>query len=77
MEERLSPLNPGFEVLQRFTFHPATPQTGPRHDAVRAESRQFAAWILENIPDCRERSLALTALQESMMWLNAAVAYRE
>lgn len=64
------------EIATRFSFHPATEFTGPVHDEVRAEHRELAAWIEHMLPDCRERSLALTALQESMMWCNAAVAYR-
>lgn len=30
--------------------------------------------MLVYIPDCRERSLAITALQESRMWANCAIA---
>lgn len=65
------------EVSTRFEFHPATPATGPRHDAVRMQHRELAAWIEDHVPASREQSLALTALQESMMWCNAAIAYRE
>jgi hypothetical protein len=64
------------EVANRFRFHPATPDTGQVHDAVRLHHGDLAEWIEENVPDSRERSLALTSLQESMMWCNAAVAYR-
>lgn len=64
------------EIAQRFTYHPATPVTGPMHDAVRLHHGDLAAWIEENIPPGREQSYALTKLQESMMWCNAAVAYR-
>jgi hypothetical protein len=60
----------------RFSFHPATPETGPRHDEARAQHRALAYWIQDALPDCREKSLAMTALQESMMWCNAAIAYR-
>lgn len=64
------------EVEQRFTFHPATDVTGPLHDAVRLHHRALAQFIEGSLPASRERSLALTALQESQMWCNAAVAYR-
>ena len=62
------------EILNRFQFHPATPATGPMHDLVRAEHRDLAQMILDIVPAGRHQSLALTALQESMMWCNAAVA---
>lgn len=59
---------------ERFTFHPATPETGPAHDAVRSRCRELASWFDEVLPDSREKSLALTAVQEAMMWANGAVA---
>ena len=65
------------EVRNRFEFHPATPSTGPIHDRIREVFRETAEWVndAENlIPECREKSLSLTALQEAMMWANAAVA---
>jgi hypothetical protein len=62
------------DVLDRFRFHPATPDTGPVHDTVRAEHQGLAEFILSTVPPGRHQSLALTALQESMMWCNAAVA---
>jgi len=62
------------DVHQRFEFHPSTAATGPKHDEVRFKHLGIALWVLANVPPSRERSLALTALQEAMMWANAAVA---
>lgn len=64
------------EITERFSFHPGTDVTGPLHDAVRQQHLNLAFWLLEILPESREQSLALTALQESMMWSNAAIAYR-
>jgi hypothetical protein len=64
------------EVLQRFDFHAATEVTKPQHKAIRAEYKALAQIILDSVPDSRERSLALTALHDSMVWCNAAIAYR-
>jgi hypothetical protein len=66
-------LPPG-DLEDRFTFHPATDKTGPLHDDVRRKHLLMAVWVNEMVPDSREKSLALTALQEAMMWANAAVA---
>lgn len=63
------------EVATRFTYHPATPVTGPVHDEVRERFRDLAEWVT-TFPPSRERSLALTELQAAMMWMNAHVAYR-
>jgi hypothetical protein len=62
------------QVLDRFAFHPATPVTGPRHDALRHACGDLAVIITELVPDGRHQSLALTALQEAMMWGNAGIA---
>lgn len=68
---------PSTEVLRRFSYHPAkTTKTQLTHDMVRLHHRELAAWIEDVMPNSREKALALTALQESMMWCNAAVAYR-
>lgn len=62
------------DIDNRFEYHPATPETGPRHDQVRTEHLLLARWVATHVPAGRHQSLALTALQESMMWCNAAVA---
>jgi hypothetical protein len=65
------------EVTQRFEYHPAdTQDKKDHHEAVREMHLDLARWIEGAIPESRERAQALTALQESMMWCNAAVAYR-
>lgn len=61
------------EERARFVFHPATPTTGPRHDAVRAAAAAYAAALAAVVPGGRHRALALTAVQESMMWANAGI----
>ena len=62
------------EVANRFSFHPATPATGAKHDECRDMHLAMARWINDSVPPGRHQSLALTALQESMMWSNAAIA---
>ncbi len=62
------------EERERFRFHPATPATGPRHDAVRQAAAAYAAALAAVVPAGRHRVLALTAAQESMMWANAGIA---
>lgn len=62
------------EERERFRFHPATPATGPAHDAVRQATAAYAAALAAVVPAGRHRALALTAAQESMMWANAGIA---
>jgi hypothetical protein len=73
--DRAYPKNTGQDdILDRFRFHPATETTGPKHDEVRLKHEKMASFILQAVPAGRHQSLALTALQESMMWCNAAIA---
>ena len=65
------------EVAQRFEFHPAdTREKQEAHEIVRDLYGGLAKFVENEVPQGREQSLALTALQESMMWCNAAIAYR-
>lgn len=62
------------DIENRFKFHPATEVTGPQHDAVRADFLRLALKLHKALPDGRQKSLALTALEEGMHWANAAIA---
>lgn len=62
------------ELTNRFAYHPATADSAPKHSAVRDLHLALASELDELIPDGRDKSLALTALQESMHWANSAIA---
>lgn len=62
------------DIENRFSFHPATEETGPQHDAVRADLKRLALKLHKTLPDGRHKSLALTSLEETMHWANAAIA---
>jgi len=60
-----------------FSYHPPKPDQIPRYEEIRDYARTFAAALLEKCPPSRERSLALTALEEAVMWANASIARNE
>jgi hypothetical protein len=62
------------ELENRFGFHPANDVTKDRHQRVREGFIQFTEQLLELIPDGREKSLVVTALEEASMWANAGIA---
>lgn len=63
------------DLINRFGFHPATDDiTKARHEAVRDGCLALAIEINDLAPEGREKSLAITHLEESMMWANAAIA---
>lgn len=62
------------EIDRRLGYHPATVDTIPLYEANRAAAVAWACHIDSTCPPGRELALALTAVQESLMWANAAVA---
>lgn len=62
------------DIKNRFTFHPATPTTASKYEAMRSKALELAAWMDENAPESHELSLALTNLDQAVMWFNASVA---
>jgi hypothetical protein len=65
------------DIEKRFTYHPPKEGQPARYEALRAVAKHFAIHIFEHCPDSRERSLALTKLEETVMWANAAIARNE
>lgn len=63
------------ELKHRFMFHAATTvEKKNEHASVRMKCLELALFIHENVPDGREKSLAITHLEEVMMWSNAGIA---
>ena len=62
------------DLVNRFSYHPPTGGKVETHQNVRDVYRKFALTIAPNLPTSREKSLAITALEESLMWANAAIA---
>lgn len=60
-----------------FTYHPPRRQDIPKFEVIRQNARELAERILAECPESRERSLALTNLEQSVMWANAAIARNE
>lgn len=62
------------EIIDRLSYHPANALTAPLHDDIRNAHMELALALNAALPESREKSLALTSIQESMMWSNACVA---
>jgi len=67
-------IDPG-DIEHRFAFHPATTEEKrDDHASVRQACRRLADFLNEKLPDGREKSLAITHLEEVMFWGNAGLA---
>ena len=63
------------DIKNRFDFHPATTEEKRNeHTSVRQQCYQLAEFLNEKLPEGREKSLAITHLEEVMFWGNAALA---
>lgn len=62
------------DLERRFTYHPVTPEKAVRFNILRDHAKAFGMLIKEACPEGRERALAITKLEELIMWANAAIA---
>lgn len=64
-------------IENNFIYHSPKGDQPKRYETLRSIAKEFAYRIKGNCPDSREKSLALTKLEESVMWANAAIARNE
>ena len=62
------------DLDNRFTYHPPTGDQANRYTTIRELAHDFAVTLDALCPDSRELSLAITHLEETVMWANAAIA---
>ena len=62
------------DLANRFTYH--APQNGQAetYQQIRDAAHAFAKLLNEFCPESREKSLAVTHLEDAVMWANAAIA---
>ena len=65
------------ELERRFTYHAPKGNQTQRYEDIRQWGWHLAVFIDENCPDSREKSLAITNLEQAIMWANAAIARNE
>ena len=65
------------QLENNFKYHPPKNDQADRYANLRDKAKEFAEMIDSYCPDSREKSLALTNLEEAVMWANAAIARNE
>jgi hypothetical protein len=88
MEEQKDPNEPlGFsmpaemaqdkDLEKRFTYHAPKGNQPARYNFLRDAAKSLAYVIKTATPPSREQSLALTHLEQAVMWANAGIARNE
>jgi hypothetical protein len=62
------------DLFNRFAYHKPDEEKIVLHQDIRDGAYVLAQDIDTFVPDSREKALALTALEEAMMWANAGIA---
>jgi hypothetical protein len=65
------------DLIKRFTYCPPKNDQATRYENLRTAAKGLALLINEYCPDSREKSVAMTKLEEAVMWANASIARNE
>lgn len=65
-------------VEERFTHYPPKDKKQEKkYQGMRNNFKLCASFVALHCPDSREKSLAITKLEEALFWANAAIARNE
>jgi len=65
------------DLDNRFSYHKPDENKAATHEKIRGLFRQVAGYLNDALPEGREKSLAITHIEEVMFWSNAAIARSE
>lgn len=65
------------DLANLFAYHPANDARKTLHEKLRSDVRTLAVSFNADLPESREKSLAITYLQTALMFANAAVAIHD
>lgn len=65
------------QIENNFKYHSPKEGQPEKYTAIRGKAKELAHLIDGLCPNSREKSMAITKLEESVMWANASVARNE
>ena len=65
-------MNP--QIENNFKYHAPKEGQPEKYEVIRATAKSLAYVIENECPNSREKSLAMTKLEEAVMWANAGIA---
>ena len=65
------------DLRNNFTYHPPKDGQPEKYAKIREKGHELAVLVQSECPASRELSLALTNLEQAVMWANASIARNE
>lgn len=62
------------DLKNRFTYHAPKEGQPVMYKDIRDKAYELAELMNQHVPESREKSLAITKLEEAVMWANAGIA---
>lgn len=64
-------------INNNFTYHPPKPGQPEKYVQLRDKAKELAILIHQLCPSSRERSIAITNLEQAVYWANGSIARNE
>jgi hypothetical protein len=61
------------EIENNFTYHKPMPHDLIKYERLRNMAKEYCELVNELCPDSKEKSNAITKIEESNMWSNASI----
>lgn len=65
------------QIENNFTYHSPIKDQPARYEIIRSKAKELAYLIDSSCPNSREKSLAMTQLEQAIFWANASIARNE
>ncbi len=65
------------KIENNFSYHAPKGNQQERYELIRSQAKELAYLISDCCEESREKSLAMTKLEEAVMWANASIARNE
>lgn len=62
------------QISKNFEYYPPSEKQISNYKLIRKTAKGFGILLVDNCPPSRELSLALTHLEQVVMWANASIA---
>lgn len=65
------------QIENNFSYHSPKEGQPQKYEQIRKTAKELAYMLEESVPNSREKSLAMTNLEQAVFWANAGIARNE